>query len=140
MDAKICLNVTPAQVADQFWAVIAKEALPLLESKTKFALTVSVDFECDDFHDAGIVKIRLSQWQPIETAPKDGSPVLLFFPEFKRKIHVGYYLMREIYEYGKLTSKEEMWRCDLIIENFLTPGTPTHWMPMPEAPTTKSHA
>lgn len=74
-------------------------------------------------------------WQPIETAPKDGTHILLFpallgvplvarwekptptfmMPRAPAICHNGYWR-------AALTSKA-------------TPYTPTHWMPLPEPPT-----
>jgi hypothetical protein len=50
-------------------------------------------------------------WQPIETAPRDGTPILTWGPEFMCPCD-NYWLSGGWYEYGE----------------------PTHWMPMPEAP------
>jgi len=57
-----------------------------------------------------------SRWQPIETAPKDGTGVLLFDGDFE----IGYW------DY-----ETDQWVIDLFGQ---TKMQPTHWMPIPAAP------
>lgn len=73
----------------------------------------------------------MSDWQPIETAPKDGGWLLLNGdgPGFRKCTVVGYW--------GKVNTgdtlkfgDEEMWRRTFGGE----PMRPTHWMPLPEPP------
>jgi hypothetical protein len=74
------------------------------------------------------------QWEPIETAPKNGTNVLLAFPEWREAV-ISYYVVDERYRNGTLEYRSEGWRgswCD-------TPGFrhdpgPTHWMPLPPLP------
>ena len=72
-------------------------------------------------------------WQPIETAPKDGTEILLYdknvwrlYPSQEEIVtysfHVGWWLFGVWV--GHDSSGGE-YGCDL---------TPTHWMPLPEAP------
>jgi hypothetical protein len=63
----------------------------------------------------------MNEWQPIETAPKDGTPVLVFVPKAWGKhdeIHVG--------------KQRRFW----VVGNqfYFDIGNPTHWMPLPEPP------
>jgi len=59
-------------------------------------------------------------WQPIATAPKDGTPVLLWWPHWSRQAIVGW-----VDKFGRWAS-----------EIALSEGTdPTHWMPLPVPPT-----
>jgi hypothetical protein len=61
-------------------------------------------------------------WQPIETAPKDGTTVLLFDPaneEIERGVDVGFF-------HGGVF--EWLWSRDACN------GNPTHWMPLPAPP------
>lgn len=75
----------------------------------------------------------LSEWQPIETAPKDGTKLLLFvvqepddycravgLPEGWSAIEVGEY----------------SWHCSGHEHGWEHPtaGSPTHWMPLPQPP------
>lgn len=66
----------------------------------------------------------MTDWQPIETAPKDGTPVLLFEPSE--------------YEIPASTVVGE-WRGNGFVESFnheYAIIAPTHWMPLPPSPTT----
>ena len=59
-------------------------------------------------------------WQPIETAPKDGTQVLLYWPIWSDTPGIGCWLKNEWVVEGALYSVEG----------------PTHWMPLPKAPET----
>lgn len=74
----------------------------------------------------------MSEWQPIETAPKDGTDVILLFETGSAT--VGHYYVTERLSFGKSVSKSEGWvwtgkgfmgSIDVI---------PTHWMPLPARP------
>ena len=58
------------------------------------------------------------EWQPIETAPKDGTRVLLVIDhgEWGDKVWTGLWADGWIISYGKTSNK------------------PTHWMPLPVPP------
>lgn len=63
-------------------------------------------------------------WQPIETAPKDGTPVLLF---------TGEGILEAYYLYGEWNQSA----CHSTYEGaggVVISCKPTHWMPLPEAP------
>lgn len=65
-------------------------------------------------------------WQSIETAPKDGTSVLLgeFFKGYNTEPYVA--------SWGNLAKEGYKWvgaDCDVC------PFDPTHWMPLPEPPT-----
>lgn len=65
----------------------------------------------------------MSDWQPIETAPLDGSPVLavwMFDPLNN--------------EAGSETHEVVRWFSGYWDANGESRPTPTHWMPLPEAP------
>ena len=66
-------------------------------------------------------KTEVPNWRPIETAPKDGTPVLLGFPGYLHAMH-GHY---EDGIWGQLDS-------DFGFEHL--PTQPTHWMPLPAPP------
>lgn len=58
------------------------------------------------------------QWQPIETAPKDGRRLLLWWPEWCDEPIKGWWA-------------DGYWQCiDAVVEE-----GPTHWMPLPPPPT-----
>jgi hypothetical protein len=59
----------------------------------------------------------MSEWLPIETAPTDGTFVLLWAANESECAMVGYFGRRW-----------ELAHCDCA------PFTPTHWMPLPDPP------
>ena len=72
----------------------------------------------------------MSGWQPIETAPKDGTAILVYFPKdfFDRKRNhqtVVYWAIKDPW----VTGWEVYGGSFLSIE-------PTHWMPLPDPPPT----
>ena len=76
--------------------------------------------------DSGVEYIRadlVPQWQPIETAPKDNTKVLLFVPVFGPSI--GYF---------DAHGPDNLWCVRGIVNRGVQP---THWMPLPEPPTTE---
>ncbi len=76
----------------------------------------------------GIGTATLMEWQPIETAPRDGSSVLLFDGE-----RVSYGGWIDVEAQGCEESE-----ADLISEGWwsvdLRENAPTHWMPLPDPP------
>jgi hypothetical protein len=76
----------------------------------------------------------MSEWQTIETAPHDGTSVLLFFPDLKQKIRLGSYEISEHLSHGKSIYRHEWWSGGpqmFLGENI---PEPTHWMPLPPEP------
>lgn len=73
------------------------------------------------------------KWQPIATAPKDGTDVLLFYPTYKRQVWLGHYRVSETFTNGKLDYRNEGWINSLLMGLGKEPE-PTHWMPVPEGP------
>lgn len=66
----------------------------------------------------------MNDWQPIETAPKDGSRILLYWPKTTRipiKIIIGNW-------------RGDYWSNDLLYFDEEKRNCPTHWMPLPEPP------
>lgn len=74
----------------------------------------------------------MTDWQPIETAPKDGADFLVYFP---CDIEVGW----------SAVVCQATWINDRIGFSFSTEGDyrlddgidPTHWMPLPKPPESK---
>ncbi len=64
-------------------------------------------------------------WQPIETAPRDGTRILLFQPE---EISRGRVLHRAVLGHW-VACAHSGW-----VSDGLQHAEPTHWMPLPEAP------
>ena len=80
-------------------------------------------------------------WQPIDTAPKDGTHVFLYVPGDSLYPTVGHYDTREYFlkEYGDADYMDEGWRWSYgypadFHEDVLEP---THWMPLPKPEATK---
>ena len=68
----------------------------------------------------------MSVWQPIETAPKDGTPILIYEPPyFDATPHATYVCSWDTYKEAWVEHSGE---CYAQYE-------PTHWMPLPEPPT-----
>ena len=66
------------------------------------------------------------EWQPIETAPRDGTRVILAaLDEFYVRVAEGYF------------DDEWFWSTDSYRELGREGISPTHWMPLPEPPNTK---
>lgn len=70
------------------------------------------------------------QWQPIETAPKDGSSILLYLPAPWDRVELAYWF-----------AHWENWQSqgdkpDTVRDEYCGIGSelPTHWMPIPSAP------
>lgn len=70
---------------------------------------------------------KMMEWQPIETAPKDGTPILV--------CRVGYQAQQVAAVYWDWTfSRRYPWQF-LTIADGHAKGWPTHWMPLPPPPT-----
>lgn len=73
----------------------------------------------------------MSEWQPIETAPKDGTDIFLWIPDG-----------REIPLPGRweplIRSRKVKWILDdgMFLEDRYP--LPTHWMPLPDPPKAES--
>ena len=67
--------------------------------------------------------IRAAQWEPIDTAPKDESVVLLGYLPNPR-------LDRRVYE-GRWSKGEGTWTS---VNGFITHNSATHWRPLPDPP------
>lgn len=77
------------------------------------------------------------EWRSIETAPKDGTNILIFardFPAIAWWANVYYFN----YDKDEMVEGEEwaQWICDNPYYNSVLTGdrTPTHWMPLPNPP------
>ena len=69
------------------------------------------------------LRIMLSQdnWQPIETAPKDGTDVILWDPALDVGVTIG--------SWSDYKKSGDWW-----MEGEQVTGFPSHWMPLPEPP------
>jgi hypothetical protein len=73
----------------------------------------------------------MSEWQAIETAPKDGTRILLFIPGVG--VEIGYWLDTETVRYGKVEYSTKKWTWNADLFGFKT-AQPAHWMPLPKPP------
>lgn len=73
----------------------------------------------------------MTGWQPISTAPKDGTKVLIFIPGRP----AGYRVNASSFTVSvHLRNGEEIYRSADWSGAFEERGEPTHWMPLPEEP------
>lgn len=75
--------------------------------------------------------VKASPWQPIETAPKDGSSVLCFVPLETMTAEFNHRILALRYE-----SRNRKWLTDVYA---FVPFDPTHWMPLPPTPEDPAH-
>jgi len=68
-------------------------------------------------------------WQPIETAPKDGTLVLVF--EASQGVAVAC-------QNGETWYLDVPWNAPDLSQDFSMYYAPTHWMPLPPPPTSPS--
>lgn len=73
-------------------------------------------------------------WQPIETAPKDGTQIIGFWPSFNKgfRVQITHYIVTEHRNHGKITYADEYWFADIIGSSIIKRPAPSHWMPVPE--------
>ena len=77
-------------------------------------------------------KTYMSQWQPIETAPKDGTPILVFSP-YEVRTEPTNVIVAKFERHGS----QEWWGyCENLIADVqgMIDPEPTHWMPLPSPP------
>jgi len=74
----------------------------------------------------------MGEWQPIETAPRDGTQILLFVSG--SRIEIGSWHV----DRGYSGNEEPTWLKNDYDDSSTgyasTPLTPLYWMPLPEAP------
>lgn len=73
----------------------------------------------------------MSLWQSIETAPMDGTRVLLAFARLDRNVLIGKYFCREEFDFGKSKGKRQGWASETMIDAFIY-AEPINWMPLPQ--------
>ena len=65
------------------------------------------------------------QWQPIETAPKDGTDILISNPKKWLYLRIAYW---------RKTQKAKNWKRGWFVEDGYDYNNASHWMPLPELP------
>lgn len=68
----------------------------------------------------------MSEWQPIETAPRDGTLVLLWWD--------GDFAPVGFWQDGWVYTMTQARNLDGAVIDILLGYEPTHWMPLPEPP------
>lgn len=70
----------------------------------------------------------MSDWQPIQTAPKDGTPILLGWNNVAgRDVAIG--------QFGSAAEFEGVWGfIDAVFDFVPLDPQPTHWVPLPPPP------
>jgi len=76
-------------------------------------VTIERNGYCDALQEA-------SAWQPIETAPKDGTPIIAVVPEW-RCCHIAAWI-------------DKGWSIAVRENGRMRIPTPSHWMPLPPPP------
>jgi hypothetical protein len=88
--------------------------------------------ECAAGLRTALAHLERTQWRPIEEAPKDGTPVLVFAAPFvfTAERHKGswYALIGDEIPGSEDTS--------VLLDEVTRWGDPTHWMPLPPSPET----
>lgn len=68
-----------------------------------------------------------ADWRAVETAPKDGTEVLLNFPDGCPSTRVGRYVIKGVV-------RSDCWFSYAGVLRERREITPSHWMPLPEPP------
>jgi hypothetical protein len=76
----------------------------------------------------------MSEWQPIETAPKDGTRVIVAFRN--NCVTIARWSDACAFESNDEGPHWVEWECDdhFYSSHLTGPNEPTHWMPLPEPP------
>jgi len=69
-------------------------------------------------------------WQPIETAPKDGTVILLL----SDGVDPGFFYLGEWHFWDGTVVQDEHGNDAGYLNSWLTGYGPTHWLPLPELP------
>ncbi len=76
-----------------------------------------------------IEHMKRGQWQPIETAPKDGTTIIIFDSYSDDKSIDGYGVCTARWDYSL-----KWWIMHQRYSNVISLINPTHWMPLPQPP------
>lgn len=87
-----------------------------------------------DYLDAARAAIDAMQaWQPIESAPKDGTPIILGYADTSGKLAAKSASWRLVHPRWENEKRGWAWVCTM--DSVLVDPRATHWMPLPTAPT-----
>ena len=77
----------------------------------------------------------MSEWRPIETAPKDGTSILLHFDSPHRPQNWEKECSAVNTAVGQWWEGDDAWICYMdMVRDPECHFEPTHWMPLPEPP------
>ena len=77
----------------------------------------------------------MSEWQDIESAPKDGTEIDIWLRNGERWTNVWWAKKKGFRDYsGYRVPDCEGWFYNHDDASYLIDGEPTHWMPLPAAP------
>jgi len=76
----------------------------------------------------------MSEWQTIETAPTDGTAVILFTSQRRRNVWIGHFTEVVRMENGVEVFRHAGWTGTNIWPTSDADHVPTHWQPLPEPP------
>lgn len=77
-------------------------------------------------------------WKPIDSAPTDGTRVLLFIGELTEPVCIGRYAKWQRFANDKLVHASERWEWDGMLPGFPSPA-PTYWQAIPAPPPVETH-
>lgn len=75
-----------------------------------------------------LVGAHLPQWQGIESAPKDGTAVLLWWPYWRKEPVIGRY------QKGEWQSEVKLWDYGTGAPEDVDEASPQGWQPLPSPP------
>jgi hypothetical protein len=67
-------------------------------------------------------------WRPIETAPKDGTRVLV---SVGGRVEISFYIDEVTFSYGIESRRRQEWYSDRLVMIGCEKPQPTHWMALP---------
>lgn len=120
-------KVTMPEAVAEIQEIAGIEIFDLTDYGKECGLTVGQKFitttQAEAYADARVREVQ--QWQPIETAPKDGTRVIL---AWGGKSIGGFFL-----DNSRSQIPWSGWRTESMVP--MPAGQPSHWMPLPPPPT-----
>lgn len=108
-------------------------------SDERYTLSLRFEFACVDLAPALARQVKELEaergWRPIESAPKDGTSILIYAPSWADPIRVAHW--SEECEHGEFVT-DEGWQIFVCDDGHYSVGMcfadATHWKPLPEPP------